>query len=67
MFLGKYFDFFGVNYYTSNIILRAYTNCVKSIIIDYNTLERQIRRSSKFYSDICKQKEVSEKMIKKYF
>jgi beta-glucosidase len=37
------------------------------IEIDYNTLERKIRRSGKFYSDICRQKEVSEDMIRKYF
>jgi beta-glucosidase len=37
------------------------------IEIDYNTLERKVRRSGKFYSDICKQKEISEDMIRKYF
>jgi beta-glucosidase len=37
------------------------------IEIDYNTLKRKVRRSGKFYSDICKQKEISEDMIRKYF
>jgi beta-glucosidase len=37
------------------------------IEMNYDNLERKIRTSGRFYSDICKTKEVSEDMIRKYF
>lgn len=36
------------------------------IEIDYNSLERIIRQSGKFYSEICKDKQVTEGMIRRY-
>ncbi|MGL1894486.1 MAG: glycoside hydrolase family 1 protein [Spirochaetaceae bacterium] len=36
------------------------------IEVNYETLERKIRDSGRFYGEICKNKEVSEEMIKTY-
>lgn len=34
--------------------------------VDYNTLERKIRKSGEFYGEICKSKKVSEELLAEY-
>lgn len=34
--------------------------------VNYDTLERRIRKSGHFYGEICKEKKITEEMIKKY-
>lgn len=34
--------------------------------VNYETLERKLRKSGEFYGEVCRDKEVSEEMIKKY-
>ncbi len=37
------------------------------IHVDYDTLERTVRESGRFYSEICKEKGITEDMLQRYF
>lgn len=44
----------------------GYTPRFGLVEVNYETLERRVRKSGHFYSELCKHKEITEEMIEKY-